>query len=159
MPQGSRLAFRALPANCAGTPPQVPTDALTREVVDSTLAQPVAAAAALDSAPHDSLDVGSESEVSGFARGRRAALRFAIWCFADLCRSPPQRAAQPFWTSPKGDEAHRNSPRMPGSLPRNPALLIAIGMLSRPAPQVLRHNDRVVALRFRWVRWIPEAKA
>ena len=50
--------------------------------------------------------------------------------FADLCRSPPQRAAQTVWTSPKGDEAHRNSPRMPGSMPRNRSLLIAMGMLS-----------------------------
>jgi hypothetical protein len=49
--------------------------------------------------------------------------------FAYLCRSPPQRAA-PGWTSPKGNEAHRNSPRMPGSMPRNRSLLIAMGMLS-----------------------------
>ncbi len=113
-----------MPANFAGTTPQVPTDALAREVVDSTLAEPVAAAAALDSAPHDSLDVGSESEVPDFAQWRRAPMRFCHMVRLRTC------AGQPFWTSPKGDEAHRNSPRMPGSLPRNPSLLIAIGMLS-----------------------------
>jgi hypothetical protein len=143
-----KACFCASRADCGGTPPQVPVDALASEVVDSTLAEPVAAAAALGSALHASGDVGSESEVSGFARGRRAALRFAIWCFADLCRSPPQRAAQPFWTPSNGDEVRRNSPRMPGSMPRNRFLLIAIGMLSR-----------VVALRFRWVRWRSEAEA
>ena len=75
-------------------------------------------------------DVGiCESEVPGFAQGRLAALHFAIWFFADsdLCRSPPQRAAQLIWTSAKGDEAHRNSPRMPGSMQRNRPLLKAIG--------------------------------
>ncbi len=139
----------------------MPTDALASEVVDSTLAAPVAAAAALGLAPHASGDVGSESEVPSFAQRRRAAMRFAIHCFADLCRSPPQRAAQPFWTSPKGGGAlrRRNSPRMPGWMQRNRSLMIAIGMLSRPAPQVLSHIDRVVALRFRLVRWSREAEA
>jgi hypothetical protein len=130
----------------------VPADALASEVIDSTPAAPIAAAAALGLAPHASGDVGSESEVPGFAQRRRAAMLFAIHCFADLCRSPPQRAAQPFWTSPKGGEARRNSPRMPGWMQRSRSLMIAIGMLSRPAPQVLSHIDRVVALRFRLVR-------
>jgi hypothetical protein len=57
------------------------------------------------------------------------------------------------------DEARRKSPQMPGSMQRNRSLLIAIGMLSRPAPQVSSHMDRVVALRFRWVRWRREAEA
>ena len=88
--------------------------------------------------------------------GRCAAIRLAIRCFADLCRSPPQRAAQPLCTSSKGDEAHSNFPRsnfprMPGSMPWNRSLLIAISMLNRPAPQVLSRIDRVAALRFRWV--------
>ena len=87
------------------------------------------------------------------------ALCHMVLCFADLYRSPPQRAVQPFWTSSKRDEAHSNSPRMPGSMQRNRSLLIAIGVLSRPAPQVLSHIDRVVALRFRLVRWSREAKA
>ena len=145
--------FRALRVNGGGTPPQVPIDALASEVVDSTLAEPVAAAVALGSAPHASGDVGSESEVPNFAQWRHAAMHFAIWYLADLCRSPPQRAVQPFWTSSKDDEAHRFSARMPGSMQRNRSLLIAVGMLSRPAPQVSSHIDRVVALRFRWVRW------
>ncbi len=138
----------------------MPADAEPSELVDSTLAEPAPAAAALGSAMHDSGDVGSESEVPDFAQWRRATMRFAISYFADLCRSSPQRAAQPFWTSFKGDEAHRSSPRMHGSMQRNRSLLIAIGMLSRPAPQELRHNDRVVALRFRWVpRWRRKPKA
>ncbi len=74
----------------------MPAVAHAIEVVDSTLAEPFAAAATLGSAPHASDDVGSESEVPDFAQWRRAALRFAIWYFADLCRPPPQRAAQPF---------------------------------------------------------------
>ena len=136
----------------------MPADALASEVVDSTLAEPVAAAVALGSALHASGDVGSESEVPDFAQWRRAAMRFAIWCFADLCRSPPQRAVQPFWTSSKleGDTAHRTSPRMPGWTQRKLSLLIAIGMLSRPAPRVFSHIDRVVALRSRWVRFTVE---
>ena len=134
-------------------------DALVSKVVDSTLPEPIAAAAALGLAPHDSLDVGSESEVPDLAQWRRAAMRFAIWYFADLCRSPPQRAVQPFWTSSKGDEAQRKSPPVSGWTQRNRSLFIAISMLNRPAPQVSRHNDRVVALRFRWVRWRRKAKA
>ena len=135
--------------------------ALASKVVASTLTEPVPATAALGSAPHALDDVGCESEVPDFAQWRRAAMRFTIWCFADLCRSPPQRAAQPFWTSSKGHETHRSSPRLPGSMPRNRCLrlLIAIGMLSRPAPQVLSHMERVVALRFRWVRWTRKAEA
>ena len=150
--------FRALRVNGGGTPPQVPIDALASEVVDSTLAEPVAAAVALGSAPHASGDVGSESEVPNFAQWH-AAMHFAIWYLADLCRSPPQRAVQPFWTSSKDDEAHRFSAQMPGSMQRNRSLLIAVGMLSRPAPQVSSHIDRVVALRFRWVRWRRKARA
>ena len=73
--------FRALRVNGRGTPPQVPIDALASEFVDSTLAEPVAAAVALGSAPHASGDVGSESEVPDFAQWRRAAMRFAIWYF------------------------------------------------------------------------------
>jgi hypothetical protein len=137
----------------------VPADAEASEVVDSTPAEPVAAAAALGLAPHASGDVGSESEVPDFGQWRLAAMPFAIWCFADLCRSPLQRAAQPFWTSSKCNEAHSNSPRMPGSMPGNRSLLIAIGMLSRPAPRVFSHIDRVVALRFRWVRLTREVDA
>ncbi len=123
----------------------MPADAIASEVVDSTLAEPVAAAAVLDSAPHDALDVGSKSEVPDFAQWRRAPMRFATCgTFADLCRSPPQRASQPVWTSPKGDEAHRNSPRMPGSLPPNRSLLIAIGMLSLlQALPMPRENSRL----------------
>jgi hypothetical protein len=89
-------------------------DALGSKVVDSKLPEPFAAAAALGFAPHDSLDVGSESQVPDFAQWRCAAMRFAIWHFANLYRSLPQRAVQPFWTSSKGDEPDRNSPRMPG---------------------------------------------
>jgi hypothetical protein len=145
------------------TPPQVPIDALASEVVDSTLAAPVAASSSMGSAPHASGDVGSKSEVPDFAQRRHAAMRFqrrfALWYLAALCRSPPQRAVQPFWTSSKSDEAHRFSAQMPGSMQRNRALLTAVGMLSRPAPQVSSHIDRVVALRFRWVRWRRKARA
>jgi hypothetical protein len=93
MPCGPRLAFLALPANSKGTPPQVPADALASEVVDSTLAEPVAAAAALGSAPHASGDVGSESEVPDFAQWWHAAMRFAIRHFADLCTVQAPAAA------------------------------------------------------------------
>ena len=106
----------------------MPTDAEASEAIDLTLAEPVAAATALCLALHASGDVGSASEVPGFAQGRLAAVHFAIscsvaskhgswgceimglrnraitleilvatlaiWFFADLCRSPPQRAAQ-----------------------------------------------------------------
>ena len=47
----------------------MPADALAIKVVDSTLAEPVAAATALCLALHASGDVGSESEVPGFAQG------------------------------------------------------------------------------------------
>jgi hypothetical protein len=46
----------------------VPADAEASEVVDSTLAEPVPATAALGSAPHASDDVGSEFEVPDFAQ-------------------------------------------------------------------------------------------
>jgi hypothetical protein len=141
------------------TPPQVPIDALASEVVDSTLAAPVAASSSMSSAPHASGDVGSDSEVPDFAQRRRAAMHFAIWYLAGLCRSPPQRAVKPFWPSSKSDEAHTFYARMPGSMHRNRSLLIPLGMLSRLAPQVLSHIDRVVALRFRWVRWRRKARA
>ena len=137
----------------------MPADAEASEVVDSTLAEPVAAAAALGSAPHASGDVGSESEVPDFAQWQRAAMRFPIWYLADLCRSPPQRALKPFWASSKSDEAHRFSARMPGLMQRNRSLLIAVDMLSRPALQVSSHIDRVVDLRFRWMRWTRKARA
>ena len=153
----------ALPANCGGLPPQVPADALASEVVDSTLAAPVAASSSMSSAPHASGDVGSKSEVPDFAQRRHAAMRFqrrfAIWYLAGLCRSPPQRAVKPFWPSSKSDEAHKFYARMPGSMHRNRSLLIPVGMLSRLAPQVLSHIDRVVALRFQWVRWRRKARA
>jgi hypothetical protein len=76
--------FCALPVSCGGTL-QVPADALAIKVVDSTLAEPVAAATALAAtalclALHASGDVGSESEVPGFAQGRFAAVHFAISC-------------------------------------------------------------------------------
>jgi hypothetical protein len=70
----------------------VPADAHASEVVDSTLAEPFAAAAALGSAPHASDDVGSESEVPDFAQWRRAALRFVTWYFEDC--AGPRRSEQ-----------------------------------------------------------------
>ena len=97
-------------ANGGGTPPQVPADALASEVVDSTLAEPVAAAVALGSAPHASGDVGSESEVPNFAQWH-AAMHFAIWYFqlADLRRSEqPGRSGHP----PK---ARRSSQKLPSN--------------------------------------------
>ena len=69
-------------ANGGGTPPQVPADALASEVVDSTLAEPVAAAAALGSAPHASGYVGNESEVPDFCTV--AACCYAL-CHVVLC--------------------------------------------------------------------------
>ena len=61
MPRGPRLAFRTAGLG-KGTPPQVPAEAEAREVVDSTLVERAAAAAALDSAVHDVRRVQSESE-------------------------------------------------------------------------------------------------
>ena len=55
----------------------MPADAEASEVVDLTFAEPIAAAAALGLAQHDSLDVGSESEVPDFAQWWHAAMRFA----------------------------------------------------------------------------------
>ena len=66
----------------------MPADAPASDVVDSTLAAPVATAAALGSAPHASGDVGSESEVPEFAQWRRAAMRFATWYFCGLVQVP-----------------------------------------------------------------------
>ena len=56
----------------------MPADAEASEVVDSTLAEPAPAATALGSALHDSLDVGSESEVPDCAQRWHAAMRFAV---------------------------------------------------------------------------------
>jgi hypothetical protein len=61
-----RLAFEHCRLYGGGTLPQVPADAHASEVVDSTLAEPVAAAAALGSASHDSGCVQSDSEVPAF---------------------------------------------------------------------------------------------
>ena len=72
-----KAGFCALPVTCGGTPPQVPADAEASEVVDLTVAEPIAAAAALGLAPLDSLDVGSEFEVPDFAQWWHAAMRFA----------------------------------------------------------------------------------
>jgi hypothetical protein len=68
------------PAYGEGTPPQVPTDAKASELVDSTLIEPAPAVVALGSASHFSRDVGSGSEVPGFAQWPRAPrlARFAI---------------------------------------------------------------------------------
>ena len=66
----------------------MPADAPASDVVDSTLAAPVAAAAALGSALHASGDFGSESEVLGFAQWRRAAMRFPTWYFCGLVQVP-----------------------------------------------------------------------
>ena len=60
----------------------MPADAEASEVVDSTLAEPFAAAAALGSAPHASGDVGSESEVPDFCTV--AACCYAL-CHVVLC--------------------------------------------------------------------------
>ena len=66
----------------------MPTDALASEVVDSTLAEPVAAAAALGSASRASGDVGSESEVPDLGQWRRAAMRFANMVLCALVQVP-----------------------------------------------------------------------
>ena len=66
----------------------MPADAPASDVVDSTLAAPVAAAAALGSALHASGDFGSESGVLGFAQWRRAAMRFPTWYFCGLVQVP-----------------------------------------------------------------------
>ena len=71
----------------------MPADAHAIEVVNSTLAEPFAAAAALGSAPHASGDVGSESEVPDFAQWRRAALRFVTWYLADCAVQVPAEAS------------------------------------------------------------------
>jgi hypothetical protein len=92
MPCGPRLAFHTA-GYVEGRPPQVPADAEASEVVDSTLAEPAPAAAALGSAPHYSRDVGSESEVPDFAQWWHAAMRFAIRHFADLCTVQAPAAA------------------------------------------------------------------
>ena len=73
-----KACFCALPANCGSTPPQVPADAEASELVDSSLAEPAPAVMALGSAPHFSRDVGSGSEVPGFAHWRRAATPCAL---------------------------------------------------------------------------------
>ena len=158
MPCGPSLAFRALLVTCGGAPPQVPADAEASEVVDSTLAEPIAAAAALGLAPHDPLDVGSESEVPDFAQGWHAAMRFAVWYFADLCRSALQRAAAPEICLHMRVRRDPNTsyPLMPGWMQRNRSVLTAINtainMMKRLLHQVLREHDRGVwHLRFRWL--------
>jgi len=119
----------------------VPADAEASEAVDSTLAEPVPAAAALGSAPHDSLDVGSESEVPDYAA---AAMRFAVLHIADLCRSPPQRAAVPQICLHM--QCNLNPSRKKhGSIQRNRSLLTANNSMHRVSQQVfkLRGHDRV----------------
>jgi hypothetical protein len=145
-----KARFCALPANCGGTPPQVPAVAEASEVVDSTLAEPIAAAAALGLAPHDPLDVGSKSEVPDFAQGWHAAMRFAVWYFADLCRSALQRAAAPEICLHMRVRRDPNTsyPLMPGWMQRNRSVLTAINtainMMKRLLHQVLREHDRGV---------------
>ena len=146
----------------ASGPPQVPADAEASGVVDSTLAEPAPAAAALGSAPHDSRDVGSESEVPDFAQWWHAAMRFAIRFFADLCRPPPQRAAAPeiFLHMRVQRDPNTSYPRMPGWIQRNRSLLAAINMMKCLSHQVFRGYDRGLEhLRFRWLRQSRNAQA
>ena len=161
MPCGPRLAFHTA-GYVEGRPPQVPADAEASEVVDSTLAEPAPAAAALGSAPHDSRDVGSESEVPDFAQWWHAAMRFAVRYFADLRRPQPQRAAAPEINLHVRVQRDPNTsyPRMPGWIQRNRSLLTAINMMKRLSHQVLCGYDRGVEhLRFRWLRQSRNARA
>jgi hypothetical protein len=144
----------------------VPADAEASEVVDSTLAEPIAAAAALGLAPHDSLDVGSEFEVPDFAQGWHAcyALCCMVWYFADLCRPPPQLAAALEICLHMRRGPNTRYPRMLGWIQRNRSLLTAIdtpiNMMKRLTHQVLReHNRGVRHLRFRRRRQSRHAQA
>ena len=123
----------------------MPADAEASEVVDSTLAEPAPAAAALGSAPHDSRDVRSESEVPDFAQWWHAALRFAISYFAGLCRSPPQGAAVPQIFRHMQSDLNASNPRMHGSIQRNRSLLTSNNSMNRVSQQVfqLRGHDHV----------------
>ena len=138
----------------------MPADALASEVVDSTLAAPVAASSSMSSAPHASGDVGSDSEVPDFAQRRRAAMHFAIWCF--FCGLVQVPAAASNATVLDILQRRRSAQQLPSNawLDATESILVDRNrLLSRPAPQVLRHNDRVVALRFPGVRWRRKAEA
>ncbi len=132
-----------------GTPPQVPvpSDAhAPSEVVDSTLVERAAAAAALGSAVHDVRRVQSESEVPEVCTVTACCLlltRIAAWCFAGLCRSLLQRAAARETCLHMRHDLNASNPRMRGWIQR--CLLTAISSMNRVPQQIfkLRGHDRV----------------
>jgi len=128
-------------------PPQVPSDAHdASKVVDSTLLERAAAAAPLGSAVHDVRRVQSESRVPEVCTVTACYLllsRVAIWHFAGLCRSPPQRAAAREICLHMRHDLNASNPRMRGWIQR--CLLTAINSMSRVPQQTLklRGHDRV----------------
>ncbi len=96
--------------------PQVPADAEASEAIDLTLAGPVPVTAVLGSV-HDLHRVQSESEVPEVCTVTcvlpRLA-RFAVWHFAGLCRSLPQRAAVPQICLHMERHLNASNPRMRG---------------------------------------------
>jgi hypothetical protein len=72
-------------AHGEGTPPQVPADAEASEVVDSTLAEPVPAAAVLGSALHGACPVQRDSEVPEVCAAPSC-------CYALRCNALPHDA-------------------------------------------------------------------
>ena len=147
MPCGPRLAFRTAGLG-KGTPPQVPAEAEASMVVDSTLVERAAAAAALGSAVHDVRRVQSESEVPEVCTVTACCLlltRFAIWHFAGLCRSPPQRAAAREICLHMRHDLNASNPRMRGWIQR--CLLTATNSMNRVPQQVFKlpvcGHDRV----------------
>jgi hypothetical protein len=116
--------------------PQVPAEAEASEF---------AAAAALLSAVHEMPEVCTVTACC------LLLTRFAIWYFADLCRSPPKRAAVPQRAAGPQSCLHMqcdlnaSNPRVRGWIQRNRSLLTANNSMNRVRQQVckLRGDDRM----------------
>ena len=112
--------------------PQVPVDAQASEAVDSTLAEPVPAAAALSSALHEARRAQSDSEVPEDCTVDCLLLRlarFAICYFAGLYRSLPKRAAAREICLHMRRDPNTSYPRMGRWILRNRLRLTAINMI------------------------------
>ena len=110
----------------------MPADAEASEAIDLTLAEPVPATAALGSV-HDVRRVQSESEVPEVCTVTCVLprlTRFAVWHFADLCRSPPQRAAVPQICLHMERHLNASNPLMRGWILGSRLPLTAINMIN-----------------------------
>ncbi len=112
----------------------MPADAEASEAIDLTLAEPVPATAALGSV-HDVRRVQSESEVpevctvTYMLQPCNASCALPYGTFADLCRSPPQRAAVPQICLHMRRDPNASNPRMRGWILRSRLPLTAINMI------------------------------